>query len=174
MQEEIKETIYIGVGLLLTTIVITFIVYALELRREYANVRNEVASQQEYSDLVSDYERFDGYNEYKAGYWNTIDCGHCVNGTEVMSAIKKFGVSNKLAVFVNNRGLGGDDLFVYGVENSLDYSLDYLQGEIKSGSKYHPILYYGACTNASMRNSSAYTEYNRDKQVTGIVFIRVY
>lgn len=172
MQEEIKETIYIGISCMLIAIVFLFLSYAMQLRKEYADVRNEQSNQKEYSELYDEYEAYNGYSEYVSNTWTRSDCEHCLNGADVISAIKKYMCNSGIAICINNNGLGGQDLMIYNEDNQLNYSTEYLQTIIDTSYKYHAILYYG---NRSLDNmkSGNYSEYARDKQVTGIVFLRV-
>lgn len=171
MQEEIKEAVYIGISALLLAIVLSFIIYGLELRNEYGKLRSDRANQIEYVSELNEYELYNGYDEYVSNLWNLSGCVHCINGNDLVSVIKKYGVENKLAIYVDNRG-DGENLYIYGVENPLDYNTEYLQSIVGTNSEYHGILYFGNCDEYSMMNEGNYREYNRSKQVTGIVFIK--
>lgn len=172
MQEEIKETIYIGVSCMLLAIVFIFIINAIQLRNEYANVRNEASNQKEYSKVYDEYETYNGYEEYASNTWTREGCIHCISGTDVVSAIKKYMCNSGIAIFVNDNELGSQDLFINNAKNSLEYTAEYLQTLINSSSKYHAILYYGDKKANSMKYAT-YSAYDRNKQVTGIIFLRV-
>lgn len=176
MQEEIKETIYFGISMLLLAIVVIFIANGLQLRDEYADVRNEQTNRQAYAKVLDEFDNYNGYSEWKYGTYDGLMCSSCLTGVEVVNAVKTYMCDAGVAVYVSQQGIGGENIYAYNKSSTLDLTADYLQTQIPAESKYHPILYFGNRSENAMvnaLNSGSLEEYNSTKNITGIIFIRV-
>lgn len=146
---EIKETVYISIGLILAAIVLGLIAFVMDIRSDFAEAQNsEVVARQE----MSNYSRFDKYQ------------GEVIYGEDIIGIIREFAGTD-VAVCVDNlrlksTGASATNYFYMNKEkymaNPNNYSLATLElgnNAISRDATYVCWLVFGKYTENEIKNS---------------------
>jgi len=162
LNEEIKETVFIAIGLILIASVLTFLMAGLKMRGEFADIRNR---QIQTLNNTKEYREFNKYNG--------LDCdGTCKNhlsGWEVLAAIREYSNNDGIEIYVD-RDKYGNEFIMHSTlvrANPDDYEIGALQDRFSTSNSYHPMLVYDG---ANPKNTTEPQNKDSSSTVTGIRF----
>ncbi len=164
--EEIKETIFLAVGLLIIAGVLFFAAVALDVRSEIAHAFN---SENQSRELLQEHRKF---NLYDGGNCTVTNCEDHINGDMVISLIRQYYQDTEIEIYVDNDS-NGDELYVSYKESREDpdkFTLRELQNRIDTSEIYHPYLVYNGVDVKTVSSKQGENRYNK---VTGVSLVRV-
>lgn len=137
MSDEIKEVIYIGIGLILTASVLLFMSYLIGIRNDFAQARNQQAQTKEY---MREHREFNGYN----GLEHSADCSKDITSWEVIAIIREYVGDDSIEIYVD-RDKDGNELIMNSAlvrNNPENYTYQALAKRFNQNNIYHPMLVY--------------------------------